>query len=263
MWKRTILVVGVMIGVTTGVAAQLVVYDPVNHLQALARYAELIVTYEQLVREYQHLVTQARRVPVDMLVRYAAPQVPWRHASASDVYGMAGRWIAGLNDGDTTGAGYRVATEQLQEYGAGLARLSPETAARAKRAYATVELADGATVAAIHGIGAIRSNARDVQRVIGALETDAFSPDASMQTQVGILNKINATTVLALRNQQSTNQLLVHLLEERLVDTKRLRDAESVEINAEITRRTQEVEFDRAQRTGTTTALETFRVRTR
>jgi len=263
MWKRTMLVIGLLAGMAGVASAQLVVYDPVNHLQALARYAELILTYEQLVREYQHFVVQARRVPVDMVTRYRAPEVRWRHASAPDVYGTSAGWIAGLNDGDTTGVGYRAATERLLEYGPALATLTPAIAERAKRAYATVELADGASIAAIHGIGAIRSNARDVQRVIGALEVDAFSSDAAMQTQVAVLNKINATTVLALRNQQSTNQLLVHLLEEHLVSAKRARDAEAWDINAEIARRTQEAAFDADGRAGTTQAVQTFRVRPR
>jgi hypothetical protein len=241
--------------------AQLVVYDPVNHIQALARYAELILTYEQLVAEYKHLVNQAKIVPVNMLARYRAPEVRWRHASAPDTYGTTAGWIAGLNVGDTLGAGYRAATERLQEYNTALATLSPATAAEARRAYATVELSDGATIAAIHGIGAIRSTARDVERVITALEADAFATDASMQSQVAILNKINGTTVLALRDQQSTNQLLTHLLEAQLVAAKRSRDAEVVDINGRIARRSREADFDRTTRAGTTDAIQTFRVR--
>lgn len=243
--------------------AQLVVYDPVNHLQALARYAELILTYQQLVAEYKHLVAQSRPVPVDMLTRYRAPEVRWRHASAPDTYDTNAGWIAGLNNGDTTGIGYRHATEHLDEYGPTLTTIPPTTAARVKRAYATIELTDGATIAAIHGIGAIRSTAREVERVITALEADAFSTDAAMQSQVAVLNKINGTTVLALRNQQSTNQLLTHLLEEHLLSAKRQRDAEAIDLNARITRRTREAEFDRTNRNGTTTAEETFRPKLR
>jgi hypothetical protein len=261
--RRTILIVSLLLALPISGSAQLVVYDPVNHIQALARYAELILTYEQLVAEYKHLVAQARRVPVDMLTRYRAPQVPWRHASAPDTYDTTAGWIAGLNNGDTSGAGYRQATERLDEYGAAMTALDPATAARAKRAYGTVELADGAAIAAIHGIGAIRSNAREVQRVITALEADAFSTDNAMHSQVAVLNKINATTVLALRDQQSTNQLLVHLLETELLASKRQRDAEALDINARIMRRLREADFDRAARAGTTQAEETFRVRLR
>jgi hypothetical protein len=62
------------------------------------------------------------------------------------------RWIAGLNNGDTAGVGYRQATERLDDYGSTMAGLATTTAARARRAYATGELTDGATIAAIHGI---------------------------------------------------------------------------------------------------------------
>jgi hypothetical protein len=261
--RRTVLPLCLAASCSVVLFAQLVVYDPVNHIQALARYAELILTYEQLVTQYKHLVAQAKVVPVNMLARYRAPEGRWRHASAPDTYGITGGWTAGLNEGDTLGAGYRAATERLQEYAGALSMLAPTTAARAKRAYATVELSDGATIAAIHGIGAIRSNVRDVERVITSLEADAFSPDASMQSQVAVLNKINGTTVLALRDQQTTNQLLTHLLESQLIAAKRSRDAEVVDINGRIARRTQEADFDRAARTGTTDAVQNFRVRIR
>lgn len=131
-----------------------------------------------------------------MMTRYRAPEVRWRHASAPDTYDTNAGWIAGLNSGDTTGMGYRQATERLDEYGATMTTLTTTTATRARRTYATVELTDGATIAAIHGIGAIRSNARDVERVITALEADAFTTDDRMHTQIAVLNKINATTVL-------------------------------------------------------------------
>ncbi len=181
------------------------------------------------------------------------------HASALDTYDTNGGWIAGLNDGDTLGVGYRHVTEHLAEYGPTMNTMTSVTAGRARRAYATVELADGPSIAAIHGIGAIRSNARHVERVINALETDAFSTEAAMQTQVAVLNEINGTTVLSLRNQQSTNQLLTHLLEETLLAAKRQRDAEAIEINARISRRAREVDFDRASRSGTTDAEAAFR----
>ncbi len=263
MRETLLLLIAGLIALPVSLSAQLVVYDPVNHLQALARYAELILTYQQLVAEYKHLVAQSKRVPVDMLTRYRAPEVRWRHASAPDTYDTNAAWIAGLNNGDTTGIGYRQATERLDEYGATMTTLTPTTAARARRTYATVELTDGATIAAIHGIGAIRSTARDVERVITALEADAFSTDDRMHTQIAVLNKINATTVLALRNQQSTNQLLTHLLEEELLTAKRQRDAEALDINARIARRMRETDFDRSARDGTTTAEQTFRVRLR
>lgn len=60
-------VAALIVRVAAAASAQLVVYDPVNHLQARARYAELILTYEQPVKDYQHFMTQARSVPRDII----------------------------------------------------------------------------------------------------------------------------------------------------------------------------------------------------
>jgi hypothetical protein len=51
---------------------------------------------------------------------------------------------------------------------------------------------------------------------------------------VAVLNKINAANLIALRNTQDTNKLLVSLAEAQIVAAKRSRDAEAQAINQHV-----------------------------
>ncbi len=68
--------------------------------------------------------------------------------------------------------------------------------------YASVELADGANINAMATIGAIRGTADGIETQIGNLEQDSFSGDANLNSEVSVLNKINAAGVLTLRTLQ-------------------------------------------------------------
>jgi hypothetical protein len=107
---------------------------------------------------------------------------------------------------------------------------------RVKSQYATVELADGANTTAISTIGSIRGNAQTLQTQIGNLEQDSLSNDANLNTEVAVLNKINAAGVLTLRTLQDSNKLLASLLEEQTILAKQQREATTNAINADISR---------------------------
>ena len=103
-----------------------------------------------------------------------------------------------------------------------------------KTQYATVELTDGANLAAIKLIGRLRANARAVETAIQGLEEDSLSSAPTMNTEMAVLNKINAAQLIALRSAQDANKLLVALTEEQITDAKRTRDAEALSINNHI-----------------------------
>ena len=87
---------------------------------------------------------------------------------------------------------------------------------RVQSQYATVQLVDGANINAMATIGSIRGSAQDIQTRIGNLEQDSFSSDPSLNTEVSVLNKINAANMLTLRSVQDSNKLLASLLESKL-----------------------------------------------
>ncbi len=87
-----------------------------------------------------------------------------------------------------------------------------------------------------------------------------MSGDANLNTEVSVLNKINAAGVLTLRTLQDSNKLLASLLEQQTIVAKQQRDATTNSINADISRQAS-LAGNMAQVTGTITdSLENFRM---
>jgi hypothetical protein len=138
--------------------------------------------------------------------------------------------------------------------------MNAEELSRVQSQYATVELADGANTTAMATIGSIRGNAQDLQTQIGNLEQDSLSNDPNLNTEVAVLNKINAAGVLTIRTLQDSNKLLASLLEEQTIFAKQQRDATTNTINADIQRQAG-LSANLAQVTGTiTNSLQNFRM---
>ncbi len=218
-----------------------VVFDPSNYAEAIQQllqmeqqYVQLVQTYQTVRGQFDHLVWMAKRVPVDMAARYKAVVTPWRSASAGNTYGTTERWVLALNTGMGVESGYSEATQPLAAYDATLANIPSDQLQRVKTNYATVELTDGANLDALDTIGRLRSNAPGVEEAIRSLEDDSFSPDPAMNTEIAVLNKINAANLLTIRNGQDANKLLVALAEQQVIDAKRKRDAETQAINNHI-----------------------------
>src|SRR5262249_11534951 len=66
------------------------------------------------------------------------------------------------------------------------------------------------------------------------LEEDSLSSDPDMNTEIAVLNKINAAHVIHVRNGQDTNKLLAALAEQQIIEAKRKRDAEAQAIHTHI-----------------------------
>jgi hypothetical protein len=237
-----------------------VVYDPTNYANALLRYFELQQQLLQLTNTYLLAVQMAKNIQ-NMPARYQALFSQWRNAAAQDTYGNTTPWIAGINSGLGVNAGYQQATTLLQPYNpAVLAGMTPDELRRVESQYASVELSDGASETAMGAIGAIRNNALNVEARIANLEQDSLSGDADLNSEVSVLNKINAASVLALRTAQDSNKLLASLLEQQTLAAKQQREGITNTINADITRRAT-FAGNIAQVTGTLTdSLQNFRM---
>lgn len=218
-----------------------IVYDPTNYAQALQRFAQLEQQYVQLVQTYQMIRSQydqmlwmAQQVPVMMAERYRALATPWLNSSAPNTYGTTGAWVSGINTGIGVESGYSAATQPLSTYGASLGNIPADQLPRVKTNYASVELADGANLKAMETIGRLRANAPAVELAVQNLENDSLSSNPDMNTEIAVLNKINAADLIAVRNTQDTNKLLAALAEQQIVDAKRARDAQAQAINNHI-----------------------------
>jgi hypothetical protein len=260
--RKTVIFLAVMSLCVATSSAQFgaVVYDPTNYANALLRYFELQQQLLQLTNTYLLAVQMARNIQ-NMPARYQALFSQWRNAAAQDTYGNTTPWITGINSGLGVNAGYQQATTSLQPYNpAVLAGMTPDELRRVESQYASVELSDGASETAIAAIGAIRKSAPNVEAQIANLEQDSLSGDADLNSEVSVLNKINAAGVLALRTAQDSNRLLASLLEQQTLAAKQQREATTNAINADITRRAT-LAGNIAQVTGTLTdSLLNFRM---
>lgn len=260
------LVMGLVVGSASAQFGSGIVYDPTNYHNALLRYyqlqqhlVQLHETYAKVLAHYNLAVQMARSIR-NMPARYRALFSQWRNGSALDTFGNTGGWIAGINTG-AVGGGYQQSTTPLSLYNPNhLSAMDPDEFRRAKSQYASVELADGANVAAMATIGAIRGNAHSVETQLGNLEQDSFSSDADLNTELSVLNKINAANILTLRSVQDSNKLMVSLLEVQTILAKQQREATANAINTDIARRAS-LAGNMAQVTGTLTdSLENFRM---
>ncbi|HWB83488.1 MAG TPA: hypothetical protein VG675_05080 [Bryobacteraceae bacterium] len=244
----------------------LTVFDPSVYAEAVTEVTKLVQQYNQLVQTYQMITNQynqmlwmAKTLPGN-LARFRAIQTPWFLSTATNTYGTTGGWIAAINTGASVPGGYAQATEQLMPYGAALGNVPADQLDRLEKHYATVELTDGASQDGIETLGTLRANAPEVEAAIQSLENDSLDSDPDYNTEIAVLNKINAANVIALRNGQDTNKLLTALAEQQLIDAKRKRDAEAQAINDHIQLMGQGPVVLQQQSSGWTAALTGFRL---
>jgi conjugal transfer/entry exclusion protein len=218
-----------------------VVFDPSVYSQAVEQvirleqqYAQLVQSYQVLRGQYTQLIWNAQHVPVDMSAKYRAIATPWSRVNATNTYGTTDGWVQAVTGGQNVASDYARSVEPLQEYGDGLAAVPADQLTHVKAAYGHVELVDGAERASLETIGRLRANAPTVQTAIQGLEEDSLSAAPEMNTEIAVLNKINAAGLIAIRSSQDTNQLLVALAEQQALQAKRQRDAEARAINQHV-----------------------------
>lgn len=92
------------------------------------------------------------------------------------------------------------------------------------------------------------------------MEEDSLSANPDFNTEIAVLNKINAAHIVSVRNTQDSNKLLVALAEAGIVDAKRKRDAEAQAINNHIRFRTEGKAALDAQSAGVSAAMLAWRM---
>ena len=225
-----------------------IVYDPTNYHNAVLRYiqleqqlAELRRTFQQVSSHYQLALESSRNLQ-NMPARYRAAFSEWRSFTTGDLYGNTRGWASAVNGSGapTVRPAYQQATIPLLTYDqADLNAINPADARNLKSVYASLELTDGANVSALTTVGSVRANAQTVQRQINNLEQDSLSPDSALNTEVSVLNKINASNVLTLRTLQDANNLRVAALEQQVLRAKQQRDTDAANLNFAIQMRKQ------------------------
>jgi hypothetical protein len=240
-----VLVLILCVGTASAQFGSGIVYDPTNYQNALLRYYQLqqhLIQLQQNVAKvtaHLNLALQMAQFIKNMPARYRAVFSQWRNVTSLNTFGNTSSWISGINSGllPNINLGYQRSTTQLLPYNRDeLSGMNASELSRVQSQYASVELADGANMNAMATIGSIRGNADSVQTQIANLEQDSFSDDPGLNTEVSVLNKINAAGVLTLRTLQDSNKLLASLLEQQTILAKQQREVTTNTINAEIER---------------------------
>jgi hypothetical protein len=247
-----------------------IVYDPTNFHNAVLRYyqlsrqlAQLRSTYQNAVSQYNLAVQMARSIQ-NMPVRYRAQFSNWQNlTTVPDTYQNTGGWVEGANSGNlsTIETGYNQTTNQLQRYNADqLAAMPSGERQRVLANYANVELADGINTSSLATIGTLRADSPQIQRQIASLESDSLSNNPQLNSQVAVLNKINAANVLTLRSLQDANNLRLSQLEQQVLASQQRRDAMTTAINADIYQRQNMVPEISRVTNGVGTSLANYRL---
>ncbi len=217
--KRKVLIFLLVMALAVGSAsAQFgsgIVYDPTNYHNALLRYfqlqqhlMQLQQTYAKVLAQYNLALSMAKFVQ-NMPARYRALFSQWRNVTSLNTFGNTGSWISGINSGlfPNINTGYLRSTNQLSQYSPyQLSGMDATELGRVQSQYASIELADGANINAMATIGAIRGNAQGIETQIGNLEQDSFSNNSDLNSEVSVLNKINASGVLTLTDSSGHQQ---------------------------------------------------------
>ena len=187
----------------------------------------------------------------------------WRAFTSGDLYGNTTRWVNAVNGAgaQSVSPAYQQAIVPFLAFNqTALNAINPADALQLKSVAASMQLTDGANISALTTVGNIRANAQTIQQQIANLEQDSFSADPTLNTEMSVLNKINASSVLTLRTMQDANNLRVAALEQQILEAKQQRDSDAANLNYVIQMRQQATQNLAPFNTNLTQSLSSYRL---
>jgi conjugal transfer/entry exclusion protein len=218
----------IIVAMAAPVRAQLVVVDPGNLAQATLIAERTLREYQTLWEQYQTIVRMAQGL--GNMDRYRLPSVSQTvHEPSRWQYGTP--WLQGLNGGDLRGLLYKQTVRPLTVPGSVLQSLPLPARRAVENAYATIEITDAVAQIAGNHVALVRGYNGPLQQATEALQNDVLDPRSRYHELTALLDKVAAGTLIARRQDNATNQLLSHVLEQLLVRGKRVRDTETAAMN--------------------------------
>ena len=144
----------------------------------------------------------------------------------SNTYGNSMGWLNSANTGKGATASYQqvsvpTTTNVIPGYSTASAAGQLQIAAQG----ATVDINDSVMTNNLQALGTIRANQTSRQTDIANLEAATQTQDASQQTVMATLQRINQALLLQLRTQQDANQINANLALQQIVAQKQQQDA--------------------------------------
>jgi hypothetical protein len=226
-WIAMLGLTGALVSATGGaVSAQWVVYDAATTARNSVTATVKEYLYQTQLQQRLKIRDMARRLSaLTNLRKYLLEDVPrWRTHGGDFFYAQP--YNDALIFGDPSGAAFVDLSQPLLSDPRLLDRLDPAARRRVEAQLATVNLTDAAAIAGTHGTGQLRFLGRKNELpAIDALERDVIDP-SSEQSTTAVLDKISGAALVGARQRQARIQLLVGVLEQLLVDSKRARDTD-------------------------------------
>jgi hypothetical protein len=183
-------------------------------------------TYNTVHQQY-NLYHQMILAPSTLYSRFRSPQSDlMMMQQISNTYGNSTGWVNSANTGSGAAAAYQQASvprtsNMVPGYGAVSAAGQQQIAAQG----ATIDIGDSVMSNNLQALGTIRANQAARQTDIANLEAASQSQDASQQTIMATLQRINQALLLQLRTQQDANQINANLALQQMVAQKQQQDS--------------------------------------
>ena len=227
----TSVLVGALVLAASGIAsAQLVVHDAATTARNRVTAILKEYLYQTQLQQRLKIRRMARRLSaLTSLRKYSLEDVPrWRTHGGDFFYAQP--YNDALIFGDPSGAAFVDLSQPLVADPRLLDRLDPAARRRIEARLATVNLAEAVAIAGTHGTGQLRWLGRKNELpAINALERDVIDP-SSDQSTTAVLDKISGASLIGARQRQARIQLLVGVVEQLLIDSKRARDTDSADL---------------------------------
>ena len=218
--------------------AQIVVYDPAITIRntTTAIVKELLANLQEQQRRQIRRMSRRLSLFTD-LQKYQLPEPPrWRIHIFNDPEAVlfAGDYHAALNYGDASGNAFRGVTVPMIDARALFGEEDPTAVREFAARLATINVADATAISATNDTGHVRYNGRREQAAIDQLDGDVLDP-SDEQSATAVAEKLSGSALIAARQRQARSELLVGIVEQLLVDSKRSRDTETSLMNMQLT----------------------------
>jgi hypothetical protein len=183
-------------------------------------------TYNTVQQQY-NLYRQMISSPAMLYQRFLSPRSDLMlMQQVSNTYGNSMGWLNASNTGTGAAASYQQAVvprtpNMVPGYGTTSVTGQQQIAAQG----ATIDIGDSVMSTNLQVLGTIRANQITRQTDIANLEAASQSQDASQQTIMATLQRINQALLLQLRTQQDANQINANLALQQMVAQKQQQDA--------------------------------------
>jgi hypothetical protein len=180
-----------------------------------------------LAKQQYNLVHQMILAPRMLYSRFQSPTSDLLLLQQiSNTYGNSMGWLNSANTGKGAAASYQqVSVPTTTNVNPGYNTASVAGRQQIAAQGATVDINDSVMTNNLQALGTIRANQTSRQTDIANLEAATQTQDASQQTVMATLQRINQSLLLQLRAEQDANQINANLALQQIVAQKQQQDA--------------------------------------